>query len=186
MHRGIVAPSLLAVLAPGALATPAPATADPRVIAAPNPIPFGKKLTIKGRAWPVIEFCSRTVRLSLRSDQNAFRIGTDRVGTRGRFRYTWIPRRDEIGRGDWTLVARMRCESGQDGSPNPVRATTPIRIGRSKLVVARGRTSKGRWVLYTRRARFGGSAWECGRGPQAGEDSPRAVRAAAEACATVR
>ncbi len=83
-----------------------------------------------GRGWPVIEFCSRTVRLSLRSGQNAFRIGTDRVGLRGRFRFRWVPRRSEVGRGDWTLVARMRCESGKDGSPVPVRATTPIHIGR--------------------------------------------------------
>ena len=103
----------------------------------------------------MIEFCSRTVRLSLRSDQNAFRIGRDRVTTRGRFRVTWIPRRRDVGRGDWTLVARMRCENGKDGSPNPVLATTRIRIGASNVVVARGRTSKGRWVLYTRRARLG-------------------------------
>jgi hypothetical protein len=94
-------------------------------------------MVVKGRGWPVIEFCSRTVRLSLRSGQNAFRIGTDRVGPRGRFRFTWVPRRDEVGRGDWTLVGRMRCESGQDGSPNPIRATAPIRIGGSNLVVER-------------------------------------------------
>jgi hypothetical protein len=98
------------------------------VTAEPNPVRFGETLTIRGRGWPVIEFCSRTVRLSLRSDQNAFRIGRDRVGLRGRFRFTWVPRRSEVGRGNWTLVARMRCESGKDGSPVPVRATTPLRI----------------------------------------------------------
>jgi hypothetical protein len=117
--------------------------------------PYGEKQTVKGRGWPVIEFCSRTVRLSLLSDQNAFRIGSDRVTTRGRFRFTWIPRRRDVGRGDWTLVARMRCESGKDGSPNPVRATTRIRIGASKFVVGRGRTSDARWTLFTRRRRFG-------------------------------
>jgi hypothetical protein len=69
------------------------------------------------------------VRLSLRSDQNAFRIGRDRVGPRGRFRFEWVPRRSEVGGGRWTLVARMRCESGDDGSPNPVRATTRVLIG---------------------------------------------------------
>lgn len=89
----------------------------------------------------MIEFCSRTVRLSLRSGQNAFRIGRDRVGATGRFRFTWVPRRDEVGRGDWTLVARMRCEIGENASPNPMRATAPSRIGGSNLVVGRGMTS---------------------------------------------
>jgi hypothetical protein len=126
------------------------------VSASPNPVSFGETLTVKGRGWPVIEFCSRTVRLSLRSDQNAFRIGADRVGSDGRFRFTWVPRRREVGRGDWTLVARMRCESGEDGSPNPMRATTPLRIGAANAVVGRGRTSKARWTLYARRGRFGG------------------------------
>jgi hypothetical protein len=150
VRRALGLSSLLAVLAATGTTD---ASAAPRVTANPNPIPFGEKQTIKGRGWPVIEFCSRTVRLSLRSDQNAFRIGTDRVGLRGRFRFTWIPRRRDVGRGDWTLVARMRCESGKDGSPNPVRATTPIRIGGSKLVIERGRTSLARWTLYTRRTR---------------------------------
>jgi hypothetical protein len=130
VRRLLLASSLLIVFA--ATGTTAPtAPAAPRVTANPNPVPFGEKQTVKGRGWPVIEFCSRTVRLSLRSEQNMFRIGTDRVGLRGRFRFTWVPRRREVGRGDWTLVARMRCESGKDGSPNPVRATTPIRIGRA-------------------------------------------------------
>ena len=178
-------PSLLAVLAAWATTAPA-AQADPRVIAQPNPIPFGEKQTVKGRGWPVIEFCSRTVRLSLRSDQNAFRIGSDRVTTRGRFRFTWIPRRRDVGRGDWTLVARMRCESGKDGSPNPVRATTRIRIGASNVVVARGRTSKGRWVLYARRTASEDSASEFRPGPRAVKGSRRAARAAGEGCATCR
>jgi hypothetical protein len=156
VRRPVLTPSLLAVLAASAAATPAPAAADPRVTAAPNPVPFGEQQTVKGRGWPVIEFCSRTVRLSRRSDQNAFRIGTDRVTTRGRFRFTWTPRRADVGRGNWTLVARMRCESGEDGSPNPMHATTPIRIGASRLVVGRGRTSNARWTLFTRRsARWG-------------------------------
>jgi hypothetical protein len=152
VRRPLVAPLLLAVLA---AAIPASAAAEPRVTATPNPIPFGETQTVTGRGWPVIEFCSRTVRLSLRSDQNTFRLGTERVNTRGRFRFSWIPRRREVGRGDWTLVARMRCESGQDGSPNPVRVTTPIRIGASSLVVGRGRTSAARWTLYTRRGHRG-------------------------------
>jgi hypothetical protein len=172
-------PSLLVVLAVAG-AAPAGAAAEPRIGATPNPVPFGKTMIVKGRGWPVIEFCSRTVRLSLRSDQNALRIGRDRVGPRGRFRFSWVPRRREVGRGDWTLVARMRCESGQDGSPNPVRATAPIRIGSRSLVVGRGRTSKARWTLSARRrvggvctglrmnplrrGRFGASTEGCGGG----------------------
>jgi hypothetical protein len=156
-RRLLLASSLLAVLAAWATTAPA-AAAKPRVTANPNPIPFGETQTVNGRGWPVIEFCSRTVRLSLRSDQNAFRIGTDRVTTRGRFRFTWVPRRRDVGRGNWTLVARMRCESGKDGSPNPVRATTRIRIGPSNVVVARGRTSATRWKLFARRSREG---WSC-------------------------
>jgi hypothetical protein len=127
VRRGLVVSSLAVFLAMAGTANGA--SAKPRVSANPNPVGFGETLIVKGRGWPVIEFCSRTVRLSLRSDQNAFRIGTDRVGPRGRFRFTWVPRRSEVGRGDWTLVARMRCESGKDGSPNPRRATAPIRIG---------------------------------------------------------
>ena len=152
MRLPLLASSLLALLA---ATSPAGAAAQPRVSANPNPVPFGKALTVRGAGFPVIEFCSRTVRLSLRSDQNAFRIGTDRASGEGRFRFTWTPRRDEVGRGDWTLVARMRCESGQDGSPNPMRATTPIHIGRANLVVGRGRTSTARWTLFTRRVRRG-------------------------------
>jgi hypothetical protein len=110
------------------LAGAAPAAAKQSVSASPNPVHFGETLAIKGKGWPVIEFCSRTVRLSLRSDQNAFRIGTTRVGDRGRLRFEWIPRRANVGAGRWTLVARMHCESGKDGSPVPTRASVAVRI----------------------------------------------------------
>jgi hypothetical protein len=118
---------LLGVLVVG-LVGAAPAAAKQSVAASPNPVHFGETLTVTGKGWPVIEFCSRTVRLSLRSDQNAFRIGTVRVGDRGRFRFEWVPRRTKVGAGRWTLVARMHCESGKDGSAVPVRASVPIRI----------------------------------------------------------
>jgi hypothetical protein len=154
VRQALAVSSLLAVL--GAGATAPGAAAAPRVTATPNPIPFGETLRVKGRGWPVFESCERAVRLSLRSDQNAVRLGAARVGTRGRFRFTWVPRRREVGRGDWTVVARMRCESGRDGSPNPVVERAPIRIGPANLVVGRGRTSRARWELYTRRGRFGG------------------------------
>jgi hypothetical protein len=96
--------------------------------AAPNPVDFGETVVITGKRWPVIEFCSRTVRLSLRSAQNAFPLGTKRVRLNGRFRFEWIPRRAKVGAGRWRVVARMRCESGDDGSPVPVRRSAPLRI----------------------------------------------------------
>ena len=108
----------------------APAAARQSIAASPNPVHYGQTLVVTGKGWPVIEFCSRTVRLSLRSDQNAFRIGTVRVGDRGRFRFNWIPRRAKVGTGRWQLIARMRCESGKDGSPVPTRASVPLRIRR--------------------------------------------------------
>lgn len=116
------------VVALGLLAGAAPAAAKQSITAEPNPVHFGETLVVKGKGWPVIEFCSRTVRLSLRSDQNAFRIGTVRVGDRGRFRFHWVPRRTAVGAGRWQLVARMHCESGKDGSPVPVNASLPLRI----------------------------------------------------------
>ena len=122
---GLVVVALLACLA-----TAAPAAARQSISASPNPVHFGQQLIVKGKGWPGIEFCSRTVRLSLRSDQNAFRIGKVRVGDHGRFRFEWIPRRSKVGAGRWTVVARMRCESGKDGSPVPTTATAPIRIRR--------------------------------------------------------
>jgi hypothetical protein len=106
----------------------APAAARESVAASPNPVRFGETLNVTGKGWPVIEFCSRTVRLSLRSDQNALRIGSVRVGDRGRFRFEWIPRRAKVGAGRWKLVARMRCESGKDGSALFRRAAVPVRI----------------------------------------------------------
>lgn len=128
--RRRLALTVLPIVACGLVAPVQPAIAKQRISASPNPVAFGDTLVVKGRGWPVIEFCSRTVRLSLRSDQNAFRIGKVRTTLRGRFRFEWIPRRAEVGAGDWTLVARMRCESGKDGSPVPVRASAPLRIRR--------------------------------------------------------
>jgi hypothetical protein len=155
-HPLVLSASLLLFAATG-WANPPSAAAEPRLSASPNPVAFGEKLVVKGRGWPVVEFCSRTVRLTLRSDQNAFRIGAVRVTRNGRFRVAWVPRRREVGRGDWRLVAAMRCESGRDASPNPsVRASTSLRIGADNFVLGRGRTPKARWTLYARRARFGG------------------------------
>jgi hypothetical protein len=113
------------VLASSAAASSLPGTS---LSAAPNPVNFGQTVVITGKRWPVIEFCSRTVRLSLRSAQNAFPLGTKRVRLNGRFRFEWVPRRAKVGAGRWRVVARMRCESGKDGSPVPVRRSAPLRI----------------------------------------------------------
>ena len=77
-----VAVLLVALCAAGPL-VPA-AAAKQRVSASPNPVAFGDTLVVKGRGWPVIEICSRTVRHSLRSRQNAIRIGTVRTRLSGR------------------------------------------------------------------------------------------------------
>jgi hypothetical protein len=118
----------LAVAMVGSLVCAAPAAAKQSITASPNPVEFGQTLVVTGKGWPVIEFCSRTVRLSLRSDQNAFRIGLVRVNDRGRFHFEWIPRRAKVGPGRWQLVARMRCESGKDGSVVWARASVSLRI----------------------------------------------------------
>ncbi len=107
---------------------PSFAQAQERIRVVPSAVAKGQAFTVHGRGWPVIEFCSRTVRLSLRSAQNAFPLGTKRVRPDGRFRFTWVPRRAKVGAGRWRVVARMRCESGKDGSPVPVRRSAPLRI----------------------------------------------------------
>jgi len=118
----------LALGAAIALAAAAPAYAKQSIAASPNPVHFGEELTVTGKGWPVIEFCSRTVRFSLRSAQNSLHLGSTKVGSRGRLRFEWIPRRAKIGAGRWTLRARMDCESGKDGSTIPVRASLSLRI----------------------------------------------------------
>jgi hypothetical protein len=124
--RRAFAPAIAIALTAAAVA--GAAGAKQSISASPNPVHFGEKLVVTGKGWPVIEFCSRTVRLSLRSDQNALHIGSTKVGVRGRLRFEWIPRRAKVGAGRWTLRARMNCESGKDGSTVPVRASLKLRI----------------------------------------------------------
>jgi hypothetical protein len=111
-----------------ALIAAAPAYATQSIAASANPVHFGETLTITGKGWPVIEFCSRTVRFSLRSAQNSVHLGATKVGTRGRLRFKWTPSRAKVGAGRWTLRARMNCESGNDGSVVPMRASLALRI----------------------------------------------------------
>jgi hypothetical protein len=104
----------------------APAAGQPFLSATPNPVAVGDTLVIRGRQWPVIEFCARRVRLSLRSDQNEVVIGFKRIRTNGRFRRDFVV--SGVGPGRWRVFARLRCESGEDGSPNFIRRRVPIRV----------------------------------------------------------
>jgi hypothetical protein len=110
------------------LANASPAAAATRISVDPDRVGLHDTQTVRGRGWPVIEFCSRRVRISLRSDQNAVVLGHKRVRTSGRFRFDWIPADANVGPGPWRLIVRMRCESGDDGSPNFVRRGRDIRV----------------------------------------------------------
>ena len=106
----------------------APAVGPPRLSVSPSTVHLGDQVTIKGREWPVIEFCKRRVRLRLQSDQNAVLIGFVRIRDSGRFTRHFTPEKDKIGTGTWRVVARLRCESGQDGSPNFIVRRKTLRI----------------------------------------------------------
>jgi len=116
------------VLAGIATAAPATATAAPRITATPQTVNRTAVQTVRGFGWPVIEFCSRTIRVSVRSAQNSAPIAQRHVRANGRFTFRWIPQNKNVGPGSWRLVARMRCESGKDGSTNFVTASKRITI----------------------------------------------------------
>ena len=112
-----------------AVAFPAVAAAEPRITVSPRVVDHDATQTVKGRGWPVIEFCKRTVRIRLVSDQNLVTLGRVRVRDSGRFTFRWSPDDENVGApSSWRLVARMMCESGEDGSPNPVRVSKRIRV----------------------------------------------------------
>jgi hypothetical protein len=123
VHRVAILTALAVTAAP-----PASALAAQRITASPKTVNRAAIQTVRGAGWPVIEFCSRTIRVSVRSAQNAAPIAQRHIRDTGRFTFRWIPKNKNIGRGDWTLVARMRCESGKDGSTHFVKATTRITI----------------------------------------------------------
>jgi hypothetical protein len=116
------------VLAGIALAAAATAQTNQTITASPKTVKRTDIQTVRGRGWPVIEFCSRTIRVAVRSPQNLVPIAQRRVRTNGRFGFRWIPKNKNVGKGRWRLVARMRCESGKDGSTIFVRASTRITI----------------------------------------------------------
>ena len=122
--------ALTAVVIAGLVAAAAPpiAEAAQRITATPQTVKRTDIQTVRGRGWPVIEFCSRTVRARVVSAQNSAPIAQRHIGDDGRFTFRWIPKNKNIGKGTWRLVARMRCESGEDGSIFFVRASTRITI----------------------------------------------------------
>jgi hypothetical protein len=118
-----------AVVTVGAVAAAAPvADAVQTITASPKTVKRTDVQTVRGRGWPVIEFCSRTVRASVRSAQNSVPIAQRHIGDDGRFTFRWIPKNKNVGKGSWRLVVRMRCESGKDGSTVFVRASTRITV----------------------------------------------------------
>jgi hypothetical protein len=120
---------LLVAAALVGLAAPAAPAAPPLLLSvAPQTVRLDGEVTIRGREWPVIEFCRRRLRLRLESDQNAVLIGFVRIRDNGRFTRRWTPESGEIGPGRWRVVARLRCESGEDGSPNFITRRRALRI----------------------------------------------------------
>ena len=110
------------------LTTAAGAQAAQSITADPIKVDHDAAQTVRGRGWPVIEFCSRTVRVSVVSAQNSVPIAQRHVSDSGRFSFRWIPDNKNVGPGRWRLVARMRCESGKDGSTIFTRASRLIRV----------------------------------------------------------
>ena len=106
----------------------APAVGPPHLSVTPSTVHLGDQVTIKGTQWPVIEFCRRRVRLRLESDQNAVLIGFARIRDTGKFTRHFTPKKGKIGAGKWRVVARLRCESGEDGSANFITRRKKLRI----------------------------------------------------------
>ena len=124
MRKLIPLVTAAAVAVPAAAASAAP----PFLKVTPNRIHLGETTTITGTQWPVIEFCKRRVRLRLKSDQNAVLIGFSHINDNGKFTRHFTPKKGKIGAGHWRVVARLRCESGENGSPNFITRKRKLRI----------------------------------------------------------
>ena len=111
-----------------AFAVAAPAAGPPILKVTPRTVHLGQTVTIRGSQWPVIEFCKRSVRLRLESAQNAVLIGFAHVSDSGRFTRHFTPKQGKIGTGTWKVAARLRCESGEDGSPNFITRRRTLKI----------------------------------------------------------
>lgn len=119
---------LAALIATAGVAPVAHGAAGPRLTVTPSTVALGSPTVIAGRHWPVIEFCRPTVKLTLRSAQNAVTLAVLRIRDDGSFRYRWTPAPKRIGPGRWRVVARQRCESGKDGSTVWTVRSTPVRL----------------------------------------------------------
>jgi hypothetical protein len=115
--------ALAATVLVAALVGTASATAQPTLRVSPARPAHGAAVTIRGQRWPVIEFCSRTVRLWV----GAYRLATLTVSTDGSFRYTWRPTAN-AAHGRRRVRATMRCESGKDGSSFWTSTTTYVTL----------------------------------------------------------
>ena len=91
-----------------AVAFPAAAAAEPRITVSPRAVDHDATQTVKGRGWPVIEFCKRTVRIRLVSDQNLVTLGRVRVRDSGALHVPLVAGRRERGRA--VLLAARRAD----------------------------------------------------------------------------
>jgi hypothetical protein len=124
MRRVLVCVLVLAVAGVAA----APAVAAPRLTVSPARVVYGDHVVFRGGGWPVFESCSRLVSLTLRTGRDTYAIGRVHIARNGTFRHRWAPRAAAVGTGVWRVVARLRCESGEDGSALYVRRDATLRI----------------------------------------------------------
>jgi hypothetical protein len=118
-----VAVLVMAVL----LAAPATAAARASLDVADRSIELGDRLEVSGRGWePVNDEDCTGVTLTLRSAQNAFRIGAKRPNARGRFSYSWTASERKVGAGSWRLEAAQRCEGR--GAVEVTRRSLSVRL----------------------------------------------------------
>ena len=117
---------VLALVLTALAAAVAPAAGGPRLAASPAAAQYGRVQTIRGSGWPVIEFCSRQVRLALLRPGQAKVVGFTRTRTNGSWSFAWTPRRAKVAPGYWALRARIRCESGKDGSTTWLRRRVTV------------------------------------------------------------
>ena len=133
METESATPDVVASLSAAAgVASAAPG--DPRVTADPIRVDRTDVRTVRGRGLPVIEFCSRTVRIFVVSAQNSAPIAQRHVSDRGHFSFRWIPKNKNIGPGRWRRrrahalrerrgrLDRLRAGEHADTRPALVRA----------------------------------------------------------------
>jgi hypothetical protein len=121
------AAALLAALLLGP-ATAVDAAGGPTLRVTPRAVSAGSPVVIRGRHWPVIEFCRPRVTVTMEHRL----VG--RIPPRpedGSFVLRWtIPASVPAGR--HTIRARQRCESGRDGQAVFVTRATSLRVVRTR------------------------------------------------------